>query len=826
MPHVPTAWRRAPVDRCGTRGVSSYTRGEELYTVPHWDEQSGGDAEEQEGDILGKTLQGLAASEQTGRTPPDHHYLSLLKACHTRKALAITRKVYEHLKCCKGQQLAGVLGDYLIISMVKCGFTESGRGQDALKLHKLMKDEGVEPNHYTCVSLLKACGSIPWLQKGHTLHTEVEKKGWASDIFIGSSLMSPTRHCPQERIYSQYWQQSLISTYVENGQGRSALQIFCHMQHIGVSPEEWTFVSALQACGMMAVDAESVRDLNESMFSEIGQALHNDVERMGFLSHVFVGNSLITMYNKIGTIEKAESVFAEMPHSNLISWNAMLSSYVDQGHEELALQLYRQMLEENRRPNEQTLTIAINACSSLAMKDEVLAKQNAKLVALKIGQALHADAFREGVASNAYVSNTLITMYSRCGKLADSEHVFQGIFACNNISWNALLSAYAENGYEEKALQLYVHMLEKCISVSKLTFRIILHACSRLVDKIDPTNPQRPLLLIKSVAVKFVQALHADAESMDFDKDTSIASIFMSLYSKCEMAVDASGLFERLCQKDVLSCNVMLSIYVECALNEQALCLYRKMLPKCGVDGVTIVYILQACSDLGRVDDARELHFTLISSGYDSSRLLSTTLIHTYGYCNAMVDVEAVFDSLLEPDIVSWSACIAGYAREGNYNSSLRCFLEMKARGVKANRVAFLSILHLCSHTGLVREGVEYFESMNRDFGIQPDMKCYAGVIDLLGRAGDFTKVRNMLLRLPMQDDLPIWLCILSVCCIHGNTDLGMHAFDCAITLQPEDAASYILMANMCTYDEVLDPVKSFRGVRKQVSLQKDSDPA
>ncbi|MCO5609946.1 hypothetical protein L7F22_064181 [Adiantum nelumboides] len=974
MPHVSTLLRAMQAGvRYGSRGISCCEyRGEELYALPHWDEQPGGEEEEQEGDILGKTLQGFAQLEQTGCILPDHHYLSLLKDCHTRKDLSLSKQVYEHLKRYKGGQLAGVLGDYLVISMVKCGgledallvfnslsqrnvyswtalisgFTESGQGQEAVKLHKLMKNEGIEPNHYTIVSLLKACGSIPWLLKGFALHTEVEEKGWASDIFIGSSLVSMYGKCGRleeaEHLFSNMFQRNIvtwngmlsayvqqekaekalrlyrqmievaclndmtymialqacgilvdkeepnvsdantvkmfsfsicqalhgiarkkgftanlgstlvsvygkclavqeaenvfyvldspnvtawsamISVYVENGQGQLALQLFCHMQHRAVNPNEWTFVSVLHACGIIALDTESSRGLN---VIDIGQALHNDAKRLGFVWHPFVGNSLLTMYNKVGTIEKAESVFAEMPHSNVISWNAMLSAYVDQGQEVLALQLYRQMLEENKQPNDQTLTIVINACRSLAVKEEAFAKQDAKLVALEVGQALHADALREGILSNAYVGNTLITMYSRCGKLADLEQVFQGLFTRNIISWNAMLSAYAENGFELRALQLFLQMVEIGVSIKSLTFRILLQACGSLLDKVNSTSGQRQSPLSKSVAVKLVEALHADAERMDFDKDPSIASILMSLYNKCDMVADASCLFEALCQKDVSLCNVMLSIYVEHALSEQALCLYRHMLLKFGADEATIVYILQACSDLGCMDDARELHFTLISSNHDSSCLVSTTLIHTYGYCKAMIDVEPVFDSILEPDIVSWSACLAGYAREGNYNASLHCFLEMKARGVKANRVAFLSLLHLCSHTGLVCEGLEYFESMNREYDIEPDMKCYAGVIDLLGRAGDFIKVRNMLSRLPMQHDLPIWLCILSVCCIHGNMDLGSHAFDCAVSLQPEDVASYILMEKMSAYDEVLDPVKSFEGVQEQSPFLKVSDP-
>ena len=48
-----------------------------------------------------------------------------------------------------------------------------------------------------------------------------------------------------------------------------------------------------------------------------------------------------------------------------------------------------------------------------------------------------------------------------------------------------------------------------------------------------------------------------------------------------------------------------------------------------------------------------------------------------------------------------------------------------------------------------------------------------------------------------MRADLTFWLCLLNVCRIHGNVDLGEKAFDHAVSLQPEHPAAYVFMSNI-----------------------------
>ena len=60
---------------------------------------------------------------------------------------------------------------------------------------------------------------------------------------------------------------------------------------------------------------------------------------------------MISGYMKFGKIEKAERLFKEMPVKNLVTWNAMIGSFVENCRAKDGLKLFRMMLRYGIRPN-------------------------------------------------------------------------------------------------------------------------------------------------------------------------------------------------------------------------------------------------------------------------------------------------------------------------------------------------------------------------------------------------------------------------------------------------------------------------------------------
>ncbi len=78
-----------------------------------------------------------------------------------------------------------------------------------------------------------------------------------------------------------------------------------------MDPGALTFVGILNACANV-------------MALEKGRCIHERIAQSGFESNVFVGNSLVDLYAKFGSIEDAWRVFSRMPMCNVVAWTAII----------------------------------------------------------------------------------------------------------------------------------------------------------------------------------------------------------------------------------------------------------------------------------------------------------------------------------------------------------------------------------------------------------------------------------------------------------------------------------------------------------------------
>ncbi|KAH8948882.1 hypothetical protein BDL97_10G001000 [Sphagnum fallax] len=125
----------------------------------------------------------------------------------------------------------------------------------------------------------------------------------------------------------------MILGHVKCGQGQKALELFRQMQHEGVQPNSVTFVGVLNACA-------SIIALDE------GRCVHLQIIQSGLESNVFVGNSLIDMYAKCGSLEEAENMVMVMPcKPQAAAWMALLGACRIHGNVGMAERVAKRILE-------------------------------------------------------------------------------------------------------------------------------------------------------------------------------------------------------------------------------------------------------------------------------------------------------------------------------------------------------------------------------------------------------------------------------------------------------------------------------------------------
>lgn len=106
-------------------------------------------------------------------------------------------------------------------------------------------------------------------------------------------------------------------------------------------------------------------------------------------------------------------------------------------------------------------------------------RATASSAALELSQVIHAHSFVSGFNSELVVATSLVDSYGKSGLISDAQKVFDGMSQCTNaISYNALLSAYAQQGDTVSTIDLFNRMVKCGHTPDEFTFLAILSSLS------------------------------------------------------------------------------------------------------------------------------------------------------------------------------------------------------------------------------------------------------------------------------------------------------------------------------------------------------------
>jgi len=420
----------------------------------------------------------------------------------------------------------------------------------------------------------------------------------------------------------------MILGHVKCDQGSKALELFQQMQQEGVQLDPVTFVGVPNACA-------SIVALEE------GRHTHEQIIQSGYESVAFIGNSLIAMYAKCGSIEDAKRVFNKLPSCDVLSWNAMLLGHVNCGQGQKALELFQQMQQEGVSPNPVTFVGVLNACASV--------------FALEEGNRVHEQIIQSRCESDVFVRSSLVDMYAKCGSMVDASRVFNNLPSQDVVSWNAMILGHVKFGQAQKALQLFQQMQQEGVQSDPVTFVGVLNACARLQA-------------LEEGKCAHQQIIQSGCESHPF----AISSL-VDMYAKCGSMEDAQRVFNKLPSHDVVTWNLMIFGHVKYGQGQKALELFQQMQEECvQLAPMTLVGVLNACASVVALEEGRCAHDQVIKSGWDSNVFVGNSLIDMYAKCGSLEDFLKVFNKMPSRDVVTWNAMIGGYAIHGHGKEALK----------------------------------------------------------------------------------------------------------------------------------------------------------
>ena len=435
---------------------------------------------------------------------------------------------------------------------------------------------------------------------------------------------------------------------------------------------------------------------------------------------------------------------------------------------------------------------------------------------------LHAHLLRTGLLFISLKFHTeLINSYTTClnrNNLQTLTNYFKCMNPKNPIPFNVILSDFSRNGLAFNALKTFSCMHINGVPIDTYTL------CSSLTASSFVRN------------VRFGQQVHALVAKSGWSSSVFVGSALVDLYAKSLVIDDAEVVFDEIPVKNTVCANALLSGYGEAKMWLEGLELIRKMpVLNLDYDHFTLSAILRACAGLSAIEFGTQVHAYLIRTVYNVEKdmFLQSSLIEMYGKCGLVRKAWQVFNLAgigkgreCQRDVVLWTSMLGVYGRSGHFKEVVRLYQEMLKEGIKPDEVAFVTVLSACGHTGQVNLGVELFESMTHDFGLDPGPEHYSCLIDLLCRAGQLDRawrlVNEMLCKGHGSCSVSMWGALLSACKDCGNIELGKLAAQKALDLDPQNVGVYVMLSNLYAKFGMWDEIEQLRELMKERGLKKD----
>lgn len=279
------------------------------------------------------------------------------------------------------------------------GYSRQGCDIEALEtFSSMLRSSSLKPDNFTLGSVLSACAHLENLKLGKQIHAYiiranidiseavqnalismyaksgaveialriVKLTGTSSINFIaltslldgyvkiGDVILAREIFDSLKRRDVVVWT-AMIVGYTQNGLISDALALFRTMIGEGPKPNSHTLAAVLSALASL----------------EHGKQLHATAIRLGEVSSVSVGNALITMYSRSGSINDARKVFAQIcSNRDTVTWASMIIALAQHGLGNEAIELFEMMLKSNLKPDHITYVGVLSACTHVGLVEQ------------------------------------------------------------------------------------------------------------------------------------------------------------------------------------------------------------------------------------------------------------------------------------------------------------------------------------------------------------------------------------------------------------------------------------------------------------------------
>lgn len=524
---------------------------------------------------------------------------------------------------------------------------------------------------------------------------------------------------------------ALISGYSQNGFGKEAIFAFYEMHLLGVKCNQFTFPSVLKACTV-------TKDL------WLGRQVHGTVVVTGFENDEFVANSLLVLYAKGGEFVDSRKLFDAIPERSVVSWNALLSCYVQSDSCGEAIDLFKDMVLSGIRPNEFSLSCMINACAGLEDSNQ--------------GRKMHGYLIKLAYDLDLFSSNSLVDMYAKVGSLEDAIHVFEEIEKPDIISWNAVIAGCVLSEYHHRAIELFGKMNRSGICPNMYTISSALKACAGMG------------------LLEMGRQLHSCLIKMDIKSDSFLGVGLIDMYSKCELMTDARLVFKSMPEKDLIAWNAVITGHSQNGDDIEAVSLFPLMRKEgVGINQITLSTVLKSIATLRADHICSQIHAFCVKAGFESDNYVANSLIDAYGKCGHIEAANRVFKESPIVDLVAFTSMITAYSQDGQGEDALKLYLEMQDRDIKPDSFLCSSLLNACANLSAYEQGKQIHVHVLK-FGFTSDIFAGNSLVNMYAKCGSIDDADRAFAEIP-QRGIVSWSAMIGGLAQHGHGKEALQLF-------------------------------------------------
>ncbi|BAT90386.1 putative pentatricopeptide repeat-containing protein [Vigna angularis] len=296
-------------------------------------------------------------------------------------------------------------------------------------------------------------------------------------------------------------------------------------------------------------------------------------------------------------------------------------------------------------------------------------------------KATHCQAIKLGSIADLFIANNLISSYAKCTDITSAHQLFDGMPHRDTVSWNAIISAYANSGHLGTTWKIVSAMRWSALAFDSHTLGSIL----------------------KGVALagqlKLGQQMHSVMLKTGLVENMFSGSALLDMYAKCGRVDDAYIVFKNMPERNYVSWNTLVAGYSRVGDRDMAFWVLHCMeLEGVEIDDGTVSPLLTLLDDAEFCWLTMQLYCKILKHGLESFNTVCNASITAFSECCSLQDAERVFDGALAcRDVVTWNSMLAAYLMHEKEDFAFKVFVDMQNFGFEPDAYTYTGSVSACS---------------------------------------------------------------------------------------------------------------------------------